>query len=170
MIDFSSLFQTYAPDLHRFALYLSGNPALADDLVSETFVRLWNAQKRVDLATVRGYLFAILRNLYLQDLRRSSRATELDDSAHDPAPGPDRQAESRAELDAVLAALQELPEVDRSALLLRAQGNMPYEEIGAALGLAPASVRVRVHRARLKLATARREGRLHSSTRKERTS
>lgn len=167
MIDFPTLFQAHASDLHRFVLYLSGDPALADDLVSETFVRLWNAQKRVDLATVRGYLFAIARNLYLHHLRRAGRATGLDEGTHDPAPGPDRQAESRSELDVVLVALQQLPELDRAAVLLRAQGEMPYEEIAAALGLSPAAARVRVHRARLKLAAARRVGRLHPPSRKE---
>ncbi len=157
-IDFSGLFRTHAPDLHRFAHFLSGDPTLADDLVAETFVRLWNARQRVDLSTVRGYLFTITRNLYLQHRRRAARATGLDERMPDGAPDPERRAEIRSELGSVYAALQELPEVDRAAVLLRAEGEMSYEEIAAALGLSAVAARVRVHRARLKLAAARRLG------------
>ena len=47
MIDFSGLYQTYVRDIHRFATLLSGDPALADDVVSETFIRLWHARARL---------------------------------------------------------------------------------------------------------------------------
>ena len=68
--------------------------------------------------------------------------------------------EARAALDAVLADLQTLAEPDRAALLMRAEDQMPYEEIAAALGTTPGAVKVRVHRARRRLAELRmrREG------------
>ena len=53
MLDFSSLYRHYAPDVYRFALYLSGNTATAEDLTSETFVRLWIARD-VRVATLRA--------------------------------------------------------------------------------------------------------------------
>ena len=59
MIDFAELYRTHAGDVHRFALFLSGNPALADDILSETFIRLWHARDRVDLTTVKGTFFLI---------------------------------------------------------------------------------------------------------------
>jgi RNA polymerase sigma-70 factor, ECF subfamily len=62
------------------------------------------------------------------------------------------------ELQFVLATLQTLPEVDRAAVLLRAEEGMSYTEIAAALGISPIAARVKVHRARLKLAAARRPG------------
>src|SRR5438876_3724501 len=42
-VDFHDLYSRYARDVHRFALYLSGNPALADDITSETFLRAWSS-------------------------------------------------------------------------------------------------------------------------------
>ena len=155
MTDFHSLYQQYAPQVHRFALYLCGDAALADDITSETFVRVWTARGKIREATVKAYLFTIARNLYHDSLRRSARHTELQDSMPDPQASPQTQAEQRSELQAVLAALKRLPEVDRAALLMRVQEEMPYEEIGQALNLPATTVKVKVHRARLKLMQAR---------------
>jgi RNA polymerase sigma-70 factor, ECF subfamily len=157
--DFSELYRKHAGDVHRFALFLSGDPALADDILSETFIRLWHARSRVDLATVKGYLLAIARNLFLAERRHARRMTTLDERARDTQAGPDRRAHSHIELQAVLTALQTLPEIDRAAVLLRAEEGMSYEEVAATLGLSPAAARVKVHRARLKLAAALRAGR-----------
>ena len=158
MIDFPGLYRAHAPDVHRFALYLSGDPALAEDIVSETFIRLWNARARVDLATVKGYLFAIARNLFLQERRGARRATGLDERLADPQPGPLDQLRVRSELEAVLEALQALPETDRAAVSMRTDEEVPYEEIGRILGISAGAAKVKVHRARLKLAEVRRTG------------
>jgi RNA polymerase sigma-70 factor (ECF subfamily) len=156
VVEFSRLFEAHARDVHRFALFLSGDSALADDIVSETFIRLWHARSRVDLATVKGYLLTIARNLFLAERRHARRTAPLDEHATDDRPGPERRAGSEQELRAVLAALQALPEVDRAAVLLRAEEGMSYEEVAAALGISPAAARVKVHRARLRLAETRR--------------
>ena len=156
MIDFSELYRTHAGDVHRFVLFLSGDPALADDILSETFIRLWYARDRVDLTTVKGYLLAIARNLFLADRRHARRITALDERARDTRPDPERRAHANLELQAVLAALQTLPEVDRAAVLLRAEEGMSYDEVAATLAISPVAARVKVHRARLKLAEAMR--------------
>ena len=156
MVDFSELYRTHAADVYRFALFLSGDASLADDIVSETFVRVWHARERVDLATVKGYLLTIARNLFLAERRRGRRLTALDERARDTRPGPERRAHSQIELHAVLSALQTLPEIDRAAVLLRAEEGLSYEEVAAALGISAVAARVKVHRARLKLAEARR--------------
>lgn len=157
MSDFSTLYQKHAAEVFRFALYLSGNQGDAEDLTSDTFVRVWTSAKHVEMATVRGYLFTIARNLYLQGLRRSKHQSQLQDTLADSSPGPHVRAQHRAELHAVLERLQDLPEVDRTALLMRALDDSPYEEIARALSISVASAKVKVHRARLSLA---REGKL----------
>jgi len=157
MLDFDSLYRRYAGDVHRFALYLSGDPAAAEDLVSEAFIRVWAARDRVEFSTVRGYLFAITRNLHRQGLRRSRRQTALDASEPDPTPDLARVREEEQDLERVLRELDTLPESDRTAVLLRALGDTPYEEIAALLGITVGAAKVKVHRARLKLAAARQE-------------
>lgn len=155
MTEFEQLYERYARDVYRFALYLSGSPAQAEDIAAETFVRVWTVRDKVRGATVKAYLFTIARNLHADGRRLESRQVELHGAFTDPGPGPELEAESRQELAAVLAALQQLPEVDRAALLMRAQDGMPYEEIAAALGLSLPAAKVKVHRARLRLAELR---------------
>ena len=154
-VDFSGLYRTHAQDLRRFALYLSGDPALADDLVSEAFVRVWTARERVEWPTVRGYLFTVVRNLFLKHRQAERRRAGLDTDTIDHRPGPADHAQGHSELRVVLAALDELPEIDRAAVLMRADDGLSYEEIAAALGISVTAARVKVHRARLKLAAAR---------------
>jgi RNA polymerase sigma-70 factor (ECF subfamily) len=155
MTDFTALYKTYAPEVFRFALYLSGSKSEAEDITSETFVRVWTSPVVIEMNTVKGYLFTITRNLYLQSLRKSSRHVSLSPSLADPQPGPQVQTEQKAELRAVLSRLQKLPEIDRAALLLRTLEELSYEEIARMLGISLASAKVKVHRARLSLASLR---------------
>jgi RNA polymerase sigma-70 factor (ECF subfamily) len=155
MTGFGELYKKYAPDVYHFALYLSGDHGEAQDITSETFVRAWTSPEEIRMATVKGYLFTIARNLFLQGLRKKSRHVALNEDLRDPQASPYAQAEQKSELRAVLAGLQKLPEIDRAALLMRAFDEMAYEEIARALGISLAAVKVKIHRARLALAGIR---------------
>ena len=151
-MDIETLYRRYARDVHRFALYLSGDGAAADDITSETFLRAWSSAAPIREATVKAYLFAIARHLYLAELRRSSRQVELNETLAARGPAHDERFDQRAEVQAVARALARLPEIDRAALLMRALGEMPYEAIADALGLTLSNTKVKIHRARLRLA------------------
>ena len=152
MNDIGALYRQHAPDVYRYALYLSGQHAEAEDITSETFARVWTSPTPIVMATVKGYLFTIARHLYLRGLRRSSRHDALDDELHDPRAGPEQDAESSERLRVTIAGLQKLPELSRSAVLMHAVDGMPYEEIARVLGLTVTAVKVRIHRARFALA------------------
>jgi RNA polymerase sigma-70 factor (ECF subfamily) len=155
MQSFDQLYHECANDVFRFALYLCGSVEWAEDLTSETFVRAWARRDTLRMPTVKAYLLAIARNLYRQQVRRERRFTPLDDDVPDRASGPEASAEQRSELRSALRDLQRLSEIDRAALLMRALYEMPYRDIAAALDVSPAAARVKVHRARLKLAASR---------------
>jgi RNA polymerase sigma-70 factor (ECF subfamily) len=155
MTDIESLYQRYAPEVRRFALFLSGNPVLADEITSDVFVSAWLARERIRQPTVKGYLFAIARNLYRDMQRRHERHAELDEQMTDRRINAQTHMEQTAEVRAVLAALQQLPEMDRTALLMRALDEMPYEEIAETLGIPVVTAKVKVYRARLKLMQTR---------------
>src|ERR1051326_411095 len=129
MTDFSALYAKYAADVFRFAMYLSGDRDEAEDITSETFVRAWTAPGPIAMATVKGYLLTIARNLFLHERRKRARAVPLDDNIRDPRRGPEGETEKRSEYAAIMARLQQLPELDRAALLMSAFEGRPYAEI-----------------------------------------
>lgn len=151
MTDFHILYERYAPLVRRFALFLCGESALADDITSETFVRAWTAPGPIRDETVKAYLFTIARRLYIDSLRQARKHTVLTEALPDERVRVQEQAEMRSELRFVLAAMQQLPELDRSVLLMRAQSEMSYAEIASELGLSIQVVKVRIHRARSRL-------------------
>ena len=132
---------------------------MADEITSDTFVRAWMAADRIRQPTVKSYLLAIARNAYTDLLRRVARHTQLDENMPDTRISAQTQMEESAEVRAVLAALQQLPELDRTVLLMRALDEMPYEEIAETLGISVVAAKVKVHRARLKLMQTRKEWR-----------
>lgn len=158
-MDFQSVYEKYAPAVRRFSLFLCGDPTIADDITSETFIRVWLARGRIRELTVKSYLFAIARNAYRDVQRRAWRQTVLDEEHGEVEASAQTRVEQKEELAAVLTALQELPEVDRAILLMRALDDMTYEEIAAALDVTVTAAKVKAHRARAKLMRVRHPGR-----------
>ena len=154
-MDIENLYKRYASDVRRFALYLCGDVVMADEITSDTFVSAWMAADGIRQPTVKSYLFAIARNAYTDLLRRAARHRQLDEKTPDTRVSVQTQMEQTAEVRAVLTALQQLPEMDRAVLLMRALEQMPYEEIAETLGISVAAAKVKVHRARLKLMQTR---------------
>jgi RNA polymerase sigma-70 factor (ECF subfamily) len=157
MIDFEELYEAYAPHVYRFAFWLAGDSAEAEDITSETFVRAWVRRARIRTETLKAYLFTIARNVYLAHQRKRKREVPLEDAHADPAPGPDTLAEARSELREVQSLLQTLPEIDRTTFLLRVQQGLPYAEIARVVGLHPSTAKVKVHRVRKRLLVMRAE-------------
>jgi RNA polymerase sigma-70 factor, ECF subfamily len=152
-VTFEDLYRGHFADVHRFALYLTGDPVEAEDIAAETFVRVWAADAPLKARSLAAYLFSVARNLHRRGHRGKSRLAALD--APDEPPGLERELAGRSELAAVMAGLQALPEIDRAALLMRAFHDLPYDEIAPALGLSVAAAKVKVHRARAHLMTHR---------------
>ena len=151
MITFHDLYQQHAADVYRFAYWLSGNVADAEDIASETFVRAWAGWPKIRANSAKGYLFTIARNLFLQRQRHAHRHTDLNFEQPDPRLSPLELISARDELEKLHRALQTLPEIDRAAFLMRVEYEMSYSDIAGALSISVASAKVKVHRTRLKL-------------------
>ncbi len=150
-INFHDLYSRYAREVYRFAFWLTGNTEDAEDITSETFVRVWMSDAEIRVGSVKAYLFTIARNLHLHNKRRTKRITTLDEAMVDLSAPPDHVAEVRSEITRVLEALQTLPEIDRAVLIMRVEDELSYQEIASATGLSVSAVKVKVYRARLKL-------------------
>ena len=157
MITFHELYERYAPDVYRFSFWLAGNAMDAEDITSETFVRAWTSKREIRMETLKGYLLTIARHVFLEQLRKEKRQVVLEDVHSDPQPGPERQVAAHLAWLQVRQAISQLPEVDRTAFVLRVEHELPYEEIARVLGVSLTAVKVKVHRVRLKLAAAHGE-------------
>jgi RNA polymerase sigma factor (sigma-70 family) len=156
--DFSAFYERHAQDVYRFSLYLSGDFALAEDLTAETFARAWVARERIRVGSVKAYLLMIARNLYRDVVRQraESRLPENFEVA-DRAPGPEAAAQARDQLRHVLSALARIPDHEREVLLMATVEGLTHQAIALALNLSVDAVKVRVHRARVRLNAIRSE-------------
>ena len=153
MLTFQELYESYVDDVYRFSLWLSGDRFEAEDITSDTFIRAWVSKRRIRTETLKAYLFAIARNLFLEKQRKKNRQVTLVDIYPHQAPEPDDVIDSRKELLRVQKILQTFPEVDRAAFIMRVQHELPYAEIARVIGLSLTATKVKVHRVRKKLLT-----------------
>jgi len=119
MDTFAILYNRYSPDGFRVAYWLCGNAADAEDITSETFLRAWAGADNLRMETVKSYLFAIAKNLFLEKNRRQPRARELAGEFADNAPTPEAISEDKSRLSQVLQDLAALPHTDRAAPVMR---------------------------------------------------
>jgi len=139
------------PRLRRYARAMVGDRAVADDLVQDTLERGWSrvAQWRPG-SDLRAWLFGIMHNLRVDQLRRQGLNTQPLDDAESEAPIRATQSD-RLEVNDLAAALARLPEEQRAVLLLVALEEMSYDEIASTLGIPVGTVMSRLSRGRERL-------------------
>jgi RNA polymerase sigma factor (sigma-70 family) len=146
------------PRLRRYARALVGDRTGADDLVQDTMERGWRRlaswQRGSDM---RAWLFSIMHNLHVDQVRRPSVPTDVldDDTPHPLVHATQTDGLAMRDLQ---SALQTLPAEQREILLLVALEEMTYDEVAATLGVPIGTVMSRLSRARQKL-RAHMEGR-----------
>jgi RNA polymerase sigma-70 factor (ECF subfamily) len=154
-------FNDYLDGLYSYAVVLSRNRTEAEDLVQETCLRALRAMERLRPdSNIKSWLFTILRNIWLNQLRQSRRAGEvveldLDENspnmAVDTAKDPYATYASNVEREQVRNAIQQLPLEFREIILLREYEELSYEEITTLLDCPVGTVMSRLARARAKL-------------------
>ncbi|WP_046869669.1 sigma-70 family RNA polymerase sigma factor [Microvirga massiliensis] len=140
------------PSLRAFALSLSNDPVLADDLVQETILRAWaNTYRFAPGTNLQAWLFTILRNVLLSEWRKRKREVEDGDGSYAATlrAYPDQQ--DHLDVDDLRAALAKLRLDQREALLLVAAQGLSYEEAAAVCGVPVGTIKSRVNRARHRL-------------------
>jgi len=163
------LIEQHQHRLYRYLLFLTGNPALAEDLFQETWIRVlerggqYNAKSKFE-----SWLFAIARNLVIDASRRKklSSLEELGDpesaAPYDP---PDERSASvlqllvnRENAQAVQLSLLKIPAYYREVLLLRFSEELALEEIATVTATPVSTVKSRLYRGLAVLKTAMTEG------------
>lgn len=143
--------------LYNVAYRLAGNDVDAQDLVQEALIRVRKGLETFEPRSLEGWLARIVTNVFLDEMRRRRRRpTESLPSDPDfvlPAtPGADEVTETLS--DELQAALGDLPEEFRVAVVLCDVADLSYEQISASLGVPVGTVRSRLHRGRRLLRAA----------------
>ena len=142
------------PALRRYATALLRNREDADDLVHDCLVRaLDKLHTRRDDADVRAWLFAIMHNLFISQLRRqkSRPAGEPMDESHEAAVTLRPDQETNLHFRDLVEALNRLPVEQRSVLLLVSVEDLSYAEAASVLGIPIGTVMSRLARGRERL-------------------
>lgn len=149
---FTGFYQRTARPLAAYLARVSGDPALADDLMQESYLRFLAAPCPIDAeADRKRWLFRIATNLLRDHWRRKTPVASLDDIEDVLAPVADRSAEFAAQA-VVGPALLRLRPRDRQLLWLAYAEGYTHVEISEITGLRPASIRILLFRARRKMA------------------
>jgi RNA polymerase sigma-70 factor, ECF subfamily len=154
MGDMAQLIEPVIPSLRRYARTFVRDAGAADDLVQDTLVRAisrWH-QRRPDGDT-RAWLFTILHNLAVNHLRRAARRgweLPLDDAGESDIAVPATQEDALRRGD-ILAAVGQLPDDQRSVLLLVSIEDVSYTEAARILDIPIGTVMSRLARARARL-------------------
>lgn len=161
--SFEQLYDRHETGVWRFVFRSVQNQAVADDLVQE----LWFAVARTatsyePTAKFKTWLFTMARNRVIDHVRTAKNHASIDaendegesafsDLAADSRLGPLRQVSSRQQAKALLDAIEQLPEDQREAFLMQAEGDMSVEEIAVAVGVSFETAKSRLRYARSKL-------------------
>lgn len=151
-----SVLLSHTDALFRYAMALCRDVATAEDLVQETCVRALSArnQLRPD-SNHKSWLFTILRNIWLNQLRKvrwTPQALDTEtDAVASPAGDPHLHYISKLEIAQVRDAIQQLPAEFREIIILREYEELSYQEIAEILQCPPGTVMSRLARARSRL-------------------
>lgn len=173
----AALYDRHADGIHAVALRLSGDRGIAEEVVQETFLALWNRAELFDpaIASLATWLRSIARNRTVDRLRAMGRRPALvplggpgDQDGPDtgldrigpgvvvvggaaPVPAPEAMAEAAAIREAIRAALATMPEVERTVILMAYREDLTQQEIAERLGWPLGTVKTRTRRALARL-------------------
>lgn len=148
--QFEALVRGHSTDLYRYAYWLCGEHALAQDLVQDTLLRAWRALDKLrEVAAVKAWLVTILRREHARLFERKAMPSDDIDEMdlYDPHAAPERDGEEAA----LRQAIAKLEPKYREPLVLQVLGGFSCAEIAVQLGIGEAAVMTQLFRARQKL-------------------
>ena len=137
----------------------AGRTDAADDIAQEALAKAWASRERFDANTnLRAWLFAIVRNTFLDQRRKAWRETLLDNMDGVAGATSGRETSDKVELEDARRALSVLPEDQREAIILVAVAGFSYDEAAEICDTKPGTMKSRVNRARARLEEAYANG------------
>jgi len=147
--NFRAFYKKHRERLFAYLMRSTGDYHLSGDILQESFTRY--LEKYGDEGQNPALLYTIARNAVVDGYRKQGRDTPLLDEQEPSANNPETDMMVREDYRRVLAAMQELEPEERDILSLVVSSGMPYREVARIAGTSEGNVKVRVHRARVKL-------------------
>lgn len=144
--EYNQLVDLYSDNVYRFILKNIRNEDRARDIVQDTYEKLWRNVSNVNAEKVKSYLFTTAYHTMIDVLRKEKRQTLLEDYQV-PEETHDHQYSDLSEV--LNEAVNRLPEIQRTVLMLRDYEGYSYKEIGEVTLLSEAQVKVYIFRARV---------------------
>jgi RNA polymerase sigma-70 factor (ECF subfamily) len=165
---FQRLFDRYKKRIINYCFRFCGNSAVAEELAQETFLRVYQAAPRYrPKAKFKTWLYKIATNVSLNEVRKPiyrARMDSLDQAADDNGQGsgadpivadecltPDALLADRERDRLIFRAMDQLPQQQRAALLLRVHETFSYRDIGLQIGCSENQVKTLIHRGRQRM-------------------
>ncbi|RNC92721.1 MAG: RNA polymerase sigma factor [Allomuricauda sp.] len=150
---FNQVFDLNSEALRNYLYYQSGNKQQAEDLVQEAFIKLWNNCKKVVFEKARGFLFAVAKNAFYNQVAHEKVVLNYAKQAQQTNENetPEFKLEEKQFMEGLQKAIGDLPEGQREVFLLNRMDKMTYKEIAEFLGVSQKAVEKRMHKALVKL-------------------
>jgi len=146
--DYNRSVEQYADSIYRFIRGNLKDEERANDIVQDTYERLWRNVTEIEFPVVKSWLFSTSYHIMIDIIRKDKRMTNLEE-IHEREM---IQESHYTDLNEILhKALNNLPEQQRTTVLLRDYEGYSYKEIGDITGLSESQVKITIYRGRIAL-------------------
>ncbi len=155
-MEFEDAYRRYFRDVYRFALGLTQDGPLAEEITQETFFKALKAFEKFDGSKdIRAWLFTIARNRFYDYCRAQNRTISQEELPQEPPEGVriEERMEDGEQAFAIHQFLHNMAEPYKEVFTLRVFGELPFEKIGRLFGKSANWARVTFYRARVQIAT-----------------
>ena len=146
--EYNKAVDAYADNIYRFVLKHLKNSDASKDVVQDTFAKVWERKENISYEKVRSYLFTTAHHTLIDLVRKEKYKDDVDTIDRYMHEKPTANLDLQKTLH---QALDQLPEIQKTVILLRDYEGYAYDEIGEITNLKESQVKVYIFRARKKL-------------------
>ncbi|MFP4525514.1 MAG: RNA polymerase sigma factor [Bacteroidales bacterium] len=146
--EYNQCVEDFSDNVYRFILKNIKDEEKAKDIVQDTYEKLWVRAEEVTYRKAKSYIFTTAYHTMIDTIRKDSKVTDINE-VNNIEPSTNKQYTGLNEI--LEQALNRLPDIQRSVVLLRDYEGYSYEEIGQITNLNESQVKVYIYRARLAL-------------------
>ncbi|MDT0557123.1 RNA polymerase sigma-70 factor [Ichthyenterobacterium sp. W332] len=146
---FEDVFNLYGKDLRRFLFFKTKDIDTAEDILQDTFIKLWENCDTVNYSSVKGFLYTVANNLFLNSIKRNKVKQNIiaQLGSNYNLESPDFVLEEKEFLIKIEQTIASLPEKQREVFLMNRIEKKKYKEISELLDISVKAVEKRMHQA-----------------------